>query len=227
MLSRVRSKYPSTLKYEYDLDIISKPASKFFGKIITLHNGKQVNYKLQLAPGIEDALYSANLADDKSHKETKDGHYFTKTIDGMEFKYSFEPYGNREHFKPNSIIIIFHPAELKKGKQHIYISYKGDETDKLFSDIVKTVVKKDIDIVKEQTKSIKSLNTTTRGSKEPISIVNKTVTPNIKRKIASYSIKVHPNNKNNFKKTLRNLHNKQKKLNEEYKKISNTIGRQI
>jgi hypothetical protein len=207
-MSRPRTSKPSAFKVEYDLDQIDKSLSALIGKVRRLPT-QTPSFSLILNEGIVDTLYAAGLADVGSHVEKKAGHFFTLTIDGLEFTYSLEPYGLREYFKPNTVIIIFHPSVEKKGKKTMYIGYRDGETDDLFRQIVKAVTGKALNAYQAPAKALVALNTISRSIPSRETAANAVfTTPNLTRTLGSYITKLNTANGNRFSRTLRNLKSK-------------------
>jgi hypothetical protein len=224
---RPHSSSKAALTYEYDMDLINKKLSNLFGTIehSLSPTGKPVSI-LKLKPGIIEALYKANLADEGSHKESNGSHSFKKTIDGYTFTYIIEPYGNRPKYdKPNGVMIIFPPCDTKsKTKSKRFIGYKEGETDSLFRRIVITVAKIPSNRIKERAMTLKSINNVRHGIKEPLKAANNVFSnPNIVHRISSMATK---KNKKHYdtRSTFRKLKEKHNKHQENLENIIENIG---
>jgi hypothetical protein len=178
---------------------------------------------LKLNPGLIKYLYEADLADEDSHKELVDGHSFTKTIDEYKFKYSIEPYGTRHgYYKPNSVIIIFYPAEITVKKKKKYIGYEDGETDEIFRNIVKVVGDIPLKAIRKGALTLKSINNVHRGISRPVSTANEVFyNPNIKHLISSFAVGNKSYNTRSTVRKVKEVYNQKKKV---YNKILENIG---
>ena len=207
------------MRYGYDLDKISKPLSNFFGKVQMIDRGE---YVLHLRNDIPNILHEAGLAEDYTVKPGI--HIFTHIIDDLPFTYTIEPYGLREHFKPNGVVLTFHPAEVKTGKKKMYVGYLDGETDALFGEIVDVITSKKLKTHQNEAHKIRNLTELHHGIKLNRR-ENKTLrsservfmNPNILKRIGSFRTNITRNRRNmtgKFRETMRahkNTYEKNKK----------------
>lgn len=204
------------MRVEYDLDVIIKPASKLFGRVQRMVDG---TFSLHLTPGIPEALQKAGLVDEGGYVNKNGKHYFSLTLDDHSFTYVIEPYGFREYHKPNSVMIIFYPAEVKVGKKKMYVGYRDGETDALFRKIMDAVTNKNLGPIVAQARNLSSLTEvhrgiqrnrrTNRNSHQRRASENVLSTSNLVGHIGSFIANTHRNRGNtSFRQTQRVLKNR-------------------
>ncbi len=225
---RERSSKPAHMRYGYDLDKISKPLSKFFGKVQMIGPG---DYILHLRNDIPNILQEAGLADD--YKVKSGIHIFTHMIDDLPFTYTIEPYGLREHFKPNGVVLTFHPAEDKRGKKKMYVGYLDGEADALFGEIVEVITSKKLKGHQNEARKLRNISELHHGIK-PNRRANKTIrssehvfmNPDILKHISSFTRNITRNRRNmtgKFPKTMSVHKNAYQKNKENREKIIGNV----
>lgn len=223
-MPRPRSSKASSFRVEYDLDQIDKSLSKLIGKVRRIPTNGAPSFALTLKEGLVEALYAAGIANEGSHIEKKGGHYFTFTLDGLDFTYGMEPYGIREYYKPNTVIIIFYPALTKVGKKTMYAGYNDGETDDVFRKIVAAVAGNSLNAYRIPARTLGALNELSASIPARETATNEVfTTPNLSRTIGSYITKINPANNSSFRRTVRNLNARYR----ETRKNTNRILRKI